>query len=90
MQPNWIKRLDTRITYVCIAVITLALVYFPSAGWYHYRHPARYAPAFTTEQEEREFKRKLRKHGLDAQISVIYRKGGKDYFIRNGQVCEFK
>jgi len=40
--------------------------------------------------ERLEFKRLLRKHGLDKDVSVVWKDQGGWYFERNGQRCPFK
>lgn len=43
-----------------------------------------------TEEERIEIKKKLKKHGLDRQISVIYiSHDGKEWFERDGKRCKF-
>jgi len=47
-------------------------------------------PAFRDALEEREFKRLLKKHGLEHDVNIIYEDHLGRYFIRNGKRCAFK
>jgi len=80
------NNLNKFLAIILLTGLTVTAIFTPTV------HPAIYEDCgkFETYGEKVEFKKLLRKHGLDRDVSVVCNDGNGWYFMRDGRRCEFK
>ena len=74
-----------------IAILVMIIGFQAFIYWPVRTSPRGAMSDWATLEEQKEFKRLLRKHGLHKQISVIINDGKQSYYYnKRGQKCPFK
>ncbi len=83
-----IPKIKAVFALILLAAIYIFLVWLV-VGTHDRNREKEHWPAFRSMQEEREFNRRLKKHGLAGHVSVIFGWPSAPCFYRDGKRCSF-